>query len=169
MSVSPKPADSASASTSPWWQRRGNIAQWVSAVAASIALIGFLVQLNAIRSNAREANARQLYGAYIEAGLKYPEFLKPDYEAIKANPIKLTQYRWFVSYFLFAYDDVFHALGEDGWVQAFRAELRPHLPLLCSEMRAESLLQYYSRTADIVKEEMRAAKGTVPECANARL
>jgi hypothetical protein len=36
-------------------------------------------------------------------------------------------------------------------------------------MRAESLLQYYSRTADIVKEEMRAAKGTVPECANVQL
>ncbi|MBN8935380.1 MAG: hypothetical protein J0I13_03535, partial [Rhizobiales bacterium] len=111
----------------------------------------------------------QLYGAYMEAGLKYPQFLRPDYEAIKADPTRLTQYRWFVSYFLFAYDDVFHALGEEGWVQAFRAELRPHLPLLCSEVRAQSLLQYYSRTADIVKDEIRAAKGTVPECANARL
>jgi hypothetical protein len=104
----------------------------------------------------------------MEAGLKYPEFLKPDYEAIKANPTRLAQYRWFVSYFLFAYDEVFHALGEEGWVPAFRAELRPHLPLLCSEVGPQSLLQYYARTAEIVKEEIVAAKATVPECAKVR-
>ncbi|HWL31422.1 MAG TPA: hypothetical protein VNQ50_04750 [Xanthobacteraceae bacterium] len=168
MSVSPN-VNAPAPTSIPWWQRRGNTAQWISAVAACIALIGFLLQLNAIRANAREANARQLYGAYMEAGLKYPQFLRPDYEAIKADPTKLTQYRWFVSYFLFAYDDVFHALGEEGWVQAFRAELRPHLPLLCSEIRAQSLLQYYSRTADIVKDEIRAAKSTVPECAHPQI
>jgi len=168
MSVSPN-VNAPPSTNFPWWQKRGNTAQWISAMAACVALVGFLIQVNAIRSNAREANARQLYSSYMDAGLKHPEFLKPDYEAIKADPTRLTQYRWFVSYFLFTYDDVFHALGEDGWVQAFRTELRPHLPLLCSEMRPQSLLQYYSRTADIVKEEMRAAKGTVPECANVQL
>jgi hypothetical protein len=168
MSVSPNENAPAPASSSSW-QRRGNTAQWISAVAACAALIGFFIQVNSIRSNAREANARQLYGSYMEAGLKYPEFLKPDYGAIKADATKLAQYRWFVAYFLFAYDEVFHALGEDGWVQAFRLELRPHLPLLCGEGRALILSQYYSRTAEILKEEIQAAKAAVPECANARL
>jgi hypothetical protein len=151
------------------WQWRGNWAQWVSAVVACIALAGFFLQLNAIRSNSREANARQLYGSYMDAGLRYPEFLRPDYAAIKANETHLAQYRWFVQYFLFAYDEVFYALGEEGWLQAFRTELRPHLPLLCDLGRENILAQYYSRTAEIVRSEVRAAKETVPECTNVQL
>ena len=69
-------------------------------------------------------------------------------------------------YFLFAYDEVFHAVGEEGWVQAFRAELRPHLPLLCGMGQQLILSQYYARTAELLKAEMRAARNTVPECAN---
>ena len=165
--LSDAPAKPAMAGQS--WQWRGNWAQWVSAVVACIALAGFFLQLNAIRGNSREANARQLYGAYLEAGLAHPEFLKPDYAAIKVNDTRLAQYRWFVQYLLFAYDEVFHALGEEGWLQAFRTELRPHLPLLCDLGRENILAQYYPRTVEIIRSEMRAAKATVPECANVQL
>jgi hypothetical protein len=151
------------------WQWRGNWAQWVSAIVACVALASFFLQLNAIRNNSREANARQLYSGYMDAGLRYPEFLKPDYAAIKTNETRLAQYRWFVQYLLFAYDEVFNALGEDGWLQAFRSELRPHLPLLCDLGRENILAQYYSRTAEIVRAEIRAAKESLAECANVRL
>jgi hypothetical protein len=151
------------------WQRRGNTAQWISAVAACVALTGFLLQINAIRANSREASARQLYGSYMDAALKYPEFLAPDYAAIKSNPTRLAQYRWFVLYFLFAYDEVFHSVGEEGWVPAFRGELRPHLPMLCEWAGTTFPHGYYARTVEIVRAEVQAAKQTVPECANAKL
>lgn len=172
MSDAPNTAAAAPAEVKPAtapWQRRGNTAQWISALAACIALVGVLLQLNIIRSNSREASARQLYGAYMEAALKYPEFLRPDYPAIKTNPTRLAQYRWFVSYFLFAYDEIFHSVGEDGWVQAFRNELRPHLPMLCETGGADFLSMYYPRTAEIVRQQINAAKPSVPECANAGL
>ncbi len=151
------------------WQKRNTIAQWVSALAASLALIGFLVQLNSIRLTSREGTARQLYGNYMEAGLRYPEFLAPDYASIKSDRKQLAQYRWFVLYLLFAYDEIFHAVGEEGWDQAFRIDLRPHLPLLCDMEKQDFLSQYYARTSNIVRSEMRAARTSVPECANVTL
>ena len=151
------------------WQKRNTIAQWISAVVAAGALIGFFVQLNAVKVTTREGTARQLYGNYMDAGLRYPEFLVPDYASIKSDRKQLAQYRWFVLYMLFVYDEIFHAVGAEGWAQAFRTELRPHLPVLCDMEKQGFLSQYYPRTAEIVRAEMRAARTSVPECANLTL
>lgn len=43
-----------------WHQRWGNVAQMVSAIAALCAVVGVIVQLYLIRSNAKEASARQV-------------------------------------------------------------------------------------------------------------
>jgi hypothetical protein len=83
-----------------WHQRWGNIAQLVSAIAALCAVVGVIVQLYLIRSNAKEASARQVYMSYSEATLKYPQLSEPNLEKIKSDPVEYARYKSFVGHML---------------------------------------------------------------------
>ena len=78
-----------------WHQQVGNVAQMVSAIAALCAVVGVIVQLYLIRSNAKEASARQVYMSYSDATLKYPELSQPNLEKIKSDPVEYVRYKNF--------------------------------------------------------------------------
>ena len=90
ISGAPAPAEERQSALATW-QRRNTFAQWVSALAACVALAGIFLQLKSSTNSSRESSARQLYGNYMEAGLRYPEFLAPEYQRIKADAKQLVQ------------------------------------------------------------------------------
>ena len=123
---------------SQWWQKAGNLSQIGSALAAICALGFIAYQVSQIEVNSRKANARQVYLAYSNAGLKYPQYLRPtDYGAIRSDPVKFEQYKWYVTQMMFAYDEMISAAGDQSWVKSFDYELPDHRALLCDLKKNE--------------------------------
>ena len=123
---------------SHWWQSFGNASQIGSALAAIGALAFIAFQVSQIEVNSRKANARQVYLAYSNAGLAYPELLRPaDYGAIRANPTKFEQYKWYVAMMIYAYDEMIDAAHDEGWITSFQYELPDHFALLCDLKQSE--------------------------------
>ena len=132
------------------WQRFGNVAQIISALASVAALIFVVLQLDVIRKNAQRANARQVYLSYSQASLRYPQFIRPDYDAIKTNPVLLTQYKWYVSQMLWAFDEILSIETDPEWEASFRYDLKNHLRLLCEIRDPEFFAQYDKSFIDTV-------------------
>jgi hypothetical protein len=121
-----------------WWQHTGNLSQVLSAIGAIGALIFIAYQVSEFEANNRKANARQVYLAYAEAGLRYPEFLRPaNYAAIKRDPVKFEQYKAYVAQMIFAYDEMITVTAGHSWVDSFEYELPDHLALLCDLKKTE--------------------------------
>ena len=130
-----------------WWQSAGNLSQMGSAVAAIGALAFIAWQVSQIEINSRKANARQVYLAYSNAGLRYPEFLRPaDYAAIKSNANQFERYKWYVTMMIFAYDEMISAAGDKSWVSSFEYELPDHFALLCDLKKSEP--RFFTQFAD---------------------
>ena len=121
-----------------WWQWAGNLSQIGSAVAATGALLFVAYQVSQIEVNSRKANARQVYLAYSNAGLAYPELLRPtDYAAIRSDATQFERYKWYVAMMIFAYDEMIAAAGDKSWVSSFEYELPDHFALLCDLKKNE--------------------------------
>ncbi|MBV8793284.1 MAG: hypothetical protein JO237_14685 [Pseudolabrys sp.] len=125
-------AKQSAAAKAAWWQRFGNLSQVVSAVAAAGALAFVAYQVSLIEVNTRKSSARSVYQNYVNASLSHPEYLKPaDYAAIKRDPVKFEQYKFYVAQMLFAYDEMIAAAGEKSWISSFTYELPDHAALIC--------------------------------------
>ena len=143
----------------PKWQRYGNLAQWISALAAVIALIFIVVQLSTLTTNARQTSARQIYISYMDASYKNPQFLSPDYNAIRKDPQQLAYYKLYVSHALWSYDEILESTTEnwlerqgrrlkktlgikvdtdDGWVSAFKLDMLPIFDFCASSLTTNS-------------------------------
>ncbi len=123
-----------------WWQRYGNLSQIGSAVAAIGALSFVAIQVSMIEVTSRKTSARSVYQNYSNASLQHPDLIKPDYAAIKRDPVKYEQYKWYVGQMLFAYDEMIDT-GDKGWIDSFHYELAHHTALLC-ELRANDAAFY---------------------------
>lgn len=147
-----------------FWLPFGNLSQMVSALAATLALAFVAYQITQIEVNGRKANARQVYLSYSNASLRYPQYIRPDYAAIKADPLKFQQYKWYVSQMLFAYDEILSSVGDPSWLSSFEYELPPHIPLLCDLKRTDAAFftQYEDNTNALIDT---ALKGKCPETA----
>jgi hypothetical protein len=118
-----------------WWQAFGNMAQIVAAIGSVGALAFVAWQVSQIEANNRKANARQVYLAYSEAGMRYPEYLRPNYAQIRRDPVKFEQYKWYVTQMILAYDEMIAVAGDPVWIKGFDYELPDHTALLC-ELKA---------------------------------
>lgn len=129
---------SSKGTSAQWWQAFGNLSQMASAIAAIVALAFIAYQISQIEINGRKANARQVYLSYSNAGLKYPEFLRPEaYAQIRQDPVKFEQYKWYVTQMMFAYDEMISAAGDKSWIASFNYELPDHMALLCDLKKTE--------------------------------
>jgi hypothetical protein len=118
-----------------WWQGFGNVAQMVAAVGSVGALTFVAWQVSQIEANSRKANARQVYLAYSEAGMRYPEYLRPNYPQIRQDAVKFEQYKWYVTQMILAYDEMIAVADDPVWIKGFDYELPDHIALLC-ELKA---------------------------------
>jgi len=138
-----------------WHQRWGNVAQMVSAIAALCAVVGVIVQLYLIRSNAKEASARQVYMSYSEATLKYPELSQPTLEKIKSDPIEYIRYKNFVGQMLFAYDEILTVYDTAEWRKSFNDEFQYHLRFICEDTSQAFDELYFPKMRELLHEARR--------------
>jgi hypothetical protein len=151
-----------------WWQKYGTLAQMAQAAVALLGFVAILFQINEIRSNTRAASARQAFLGYTDLAFRNPKFSAPDYDTIKAaSRDEKVQYESFVSYFLYACEEVTAAFaGQLEWQASCNYDLKPHLPFLCEKNQAEPayLATYGAETQRWVKASMTSAGVTPPDC-----
>jgi hypothetical protein len=151
-----------------WWQKYGTLAQMAQASVALLGFVAILFQINEIRSNTRGASARQAFLGYTDLAFRNPKFSAPDYDVIKAGSRdELVQYESFVSYFLYACEEVMAAfVGEREWQASCDYDLKPHLPFLCDKEAIEPayLATYSVDTRRWVKASMKRATVSPPDC-----
>ena len=154
--------------TSFWWQKYGTLAQMAQACVALLGFVAILFQINEIRSNNREAGARQAFLGYTDLAFKNPQFSLPDYEAIKKRPqSEQVQYESFVSYFLYACEEAIGAFaGKREWLASCDYDLKPHLPFLCDKNAAQPayLTTYGAETQKWITASLKTASVTPPDC-----
>jgi hypothetical protein len=151
-----------------WWQKYGTLAQMAQAAVALLGFVAILFQINEIRTSNRATAARQVFLGYIDLAFKNPKFSAPDYDTIKAGSRDAqVQYESFVSYFLYACEEVTAAFADQReWLASCNYDLRPHLPFLCEKDKAEPafLATYSTVTQEWVKRSMKTASITPPDC-----
>jgi hypothetical protein len=157
-----------SATEHSWWQRFGNIAQIGSAVFAVVGFGAVLLQLSEIRHNNRATGARQVYLAYTDLNFRHPEYALPDLAKLKSgDPAVFERYKSFVSYLLYACDEVMSAFpDQQEWRKSCSYEIREHLPFLCETLASDPafLDTFGGRSIDFVKSVMQRNGVTPPEC-----
>jgi hypothetical protein len=151
-----------------WWQRYGNFAQIASAIFAVVGFGAVLLQLSEIRHNNRATGARQVYLAYTDLNFKHPEYALPELNKLKiGDPAVFERYKTFVSYLLYACDEVMSAFpNQQEWRRSCAYEIRAHLPFLCETLASDPpfLETFGGRSIDFVKSVMQRNGVTAPEC-----
>jgi hypothetical protein len=151
-----------------WWQRYGNVAQIASAVFALVGFAAVLLQLSEIRHNNRATGARQVYLAYTDLNFRHPEYALPDLAKLKSgDPAVFERYKSFVSYLLYACDEVMAAFPEQlEWRKSCAYELREHLPFLCETLSNDPpfLETFGGRSLGFVRETMERNGVSPPVC-----
>jgi hypothetical protein len=151
-----------------FWQKFGTLAQMAQATVALLGFVAILFQVNEIRSNNRAVAARQAFLAYTDLAFKNPKFSAPDYDAIKAaSHDGQVQYESFVSYFLYACEEVSAAFADRReWLASCEYDLKPHLPFLCDKSSTEPayLETYSTATQQWVKASLKTAGVAPPDC-----
>jgi hypothetical protein len=151
-----------------WWQRYGNFAQIASAVFALVGFGAVLLQLSEIRHNNRASGARQVYLAYTDLNFRHPEYALPDLAKLKSGePAVYERYKSFVSYLLYACDEVISAFpDQQEWRRSCAYEIRAHLPFLCETQTSDPafLETFGGRSIDFVKSVMQRNGVSAPEC-----
>lgn len=150
-----------------WWQRFGTLAQMAQVLVALCGFAAILFQINTIRDNNRTVGARQVYLAYTDLSFRNPQFSAPDYERIKASDrYELVKYENFVSYFLYACEEVVSAFSGTEWRRSCAYDLPSHLPFLCEKNAAEPhyLETYSAETRRWVLSAMQEHGMTAPDC-----
>ncbi|MBI3702214.1 MAG: hypothetical protein HY242_17460 [Afipia sp.] len=151
-----------------FWQKFGTLAQMAQASVALLGFIAVLFQINEIRSNSREAGARQVYLGYTDLAFKNPQFSAPDYDAIKKSSKNAqVQYESFVSYFLYSCEEAIAAFRDKReWQASCDHDLKAHLPFLCDKNAADPtyLATYANDTLQWIKTSMTQAGVVAPDC-----
>ena len=151
-----------------WWQRFGNGAQIAAAVVSFMGFSAILFQISEVRTNNRATGARQVYLSFTDVAFKNPQFSVPDYEKIRAGSHdQLVAYENFVSYFLYACEEVKAAFASQAeWVNTCDYDLKHHMSFLCERNAAEPryLDTYAVETKAWVLSSMQQAKISPPDC-----
>jgi hypothetical protein len=128
---------------------------WAQIISAVLAIFGFAVvavQVNQLRTNAREAAARQVYMSYSEAQLRHPDMTEPDMAEIHADRLKYVLYKNFVAHMLSAYDEIFAVYDHEEWRRSFEQEVKYHMDFICFGMTPEDDATYFVKMRDALKE-----------------
>jgi hypothetical protein len=131
---------------------QSNRAQIVSAVVGVLGFVIVIVQVNLIRSNAREISARQVYMSYSESALRNPDLVEPDMAAIRADRVLFVKYKSFVSHMLFAYDEILSVYDHEEWRTSFEQEIKYHMDYICTDMPLADDAAYFPKMRALLKD-----------------
>jgi hypothetical protein len=128
---------------------------WAQIVSAVVAIFGFGVvalQVNQLRTNARETVARQVYMSYSEAQLRHPDLADPDMAALRSDRVRFVLYKNFVAHMLFAYDEIFSVYDQPEWHRSFAQEVKYHMDYVCFDMTPEDDATYFEKMRTALAE-----------------
>ena len=149
---SPETNRPASAPPPFWWQRFGNVAQFLSPTVAVVGALaaGFFV-FTQIEAN-RQSAARQMFRSHLELEMKYASLAEPDFKKIKdAGKAELHQYESFVNHLLYTCEELTIATHDDAaWRLSCEARLKTHSEYLCSEVSKDDLETYDLRIQKMI-------------------
>ena len=110
----------------------GDMAGWVTAIAAIVALWFGIVQVRSAKKSQLEATAKEIWMNYELHGLQYAEYANPelskfDYKKLELDESrqKFFEYQWFVSLMFLACDEVLQLRGRD-WEQIVENNIKYH-------------------------------------------
>lgn len=111
------------------------IAEIVTAVVALSALFIAITQLRQNKANQRESTAKEIYKEYLKMAVEYPRHAYPTKEFIEniRGKEEFDRYTWFVSYMLFACDEILTLSKERKlWRKVVKEQLWFHISYLSS-------------------------------------
>lgn len=115
-----------------WFDKHGNAAQGIAAIATAFialsALIGVKLQIDAAARTQQEQSARDIYREFLNLSINKPEFAEPDYCTIKGTPQE-PAYKNYVDYLLYTSEQMLSVSPE--WESTLAEHLEPHEQYLC--------------------------------------
>lgn len=146
-----------------WFERNAKalqgLAATVTAFAAVAALIGVKIQIDANKRQQQEQSARDIYREFLSLSIGKPEFIEPDYCAIKESA-SAGAYENYVEYMLYTADQLL-GVSRD-WEATITEHLSGHREYLCQK-------RDWSDDSDEIQGLMerfqaRQCKAFVPSC-----
>ena len=98
-----------------------------------------------------EATAKEAYRNYLQLATEYSDLAEGE---ITKDDDKFNQYRWFVSYFLNACEEILDAKGKDkDWVKCVETEVEYHKNYICNnaEFISDELPLYSPQLQDAIE------------------
>jgi hypothetical protein len=127
----------------------------VGGLATAIGVGVAFVAVYFARMSQWEATAKEAYRNYLQLAIEYADLAEGE---ITEENTKFTQYRWFVSYFLNACEEILDAKGKDeDWVKCVETEVSYHQDYICNnaEFSSAELPLYSSDLQDAIKRVCR--------------
>jgi hypothetical protein len=101
--------------------------------------------------------------SYSEAALRYPEFVEPDLQKIKANATEYVPYKSFFSHMLFAYDEKLEVYGMPEWRKSFEIDMNYHMTYLCNDARLADDMSFFKKMRMLLAETRAKCPNAVPK------
>ena len=140
----------------------GNVSEIVIAVStvatAVVAILAIRVakrQINASNRSQREATAIEIYSGYLKLAIDHPEESRRDkYNPEERVSVIATKYDAFVTYLLFAAEEVLNLVPDDQeWRHALKVDLSHHKEFFRSDAyKKEDFESYIPPLRDLIKE-----------------
>jgi hypothetical protein len=128
-----------------FWQRFGNAAQIVSALIAICALGAIYWQVQFNFKLSRDANAHEIYRAYLQMAVQYPRLAYPEADkAVAALPREeQARYGWFVSYLLYTCEQILGSFPDDReWQRTCEVQIGYHASYVCTTVLKDEIDNY---------------------------
>jgi hypothetical protein len=120
------------ASLMGWFEKHGNAAQGIAAIATALialcALVGVKLQIDAAAKTQLAQSARDIYRELLNLSISKPEFSEPNYCATKGG-LQEAAYKNYVDYLLYTSEKMLSVSPE--WESALSEHLEAHEQYLC--------------------------------------
>jgi hypothetical protein len=119
---------------------------------AALGLFATAIQVHRNRAFQKENTAKGVYRDYLKMAVENPILADGDLKQIKDGK-RMEQYRWFVSYLLWACEEIItFAPNDPQWKEDVESQLGYHLEYLSGdEFRAHELSFYSTVLQDLIK------------------
>ncbi len=145
----------------------GGIATAVAAFLAFCAAIIAAWQLLAAKYEARNSLVKSNYKDYLRLAFEFPRFSSPSYPttnppyyAIESNPAEFERYEFYVSYLLFAAEEILDFKRNDEiWREVLKDQLRYHALYLKRVILKSNYKNHYSKSmCELIEQAVNSYK-----------
>lgn len=131
-----------------------NCATWASVIVTSVAAAVAYYQWQDLRAEGRSTAAKALYKDYLKLAFDEPEYALATYKSVESSPnraedLKYEKYQNYVSYMLFAVEEILDLDNSAKWEETLLAQMQYHSTYLAGKDFQESACFYSSAVLDL--------------------